>query len=243
MNPRTNQKFQSTRFTAHDKGVLEQLPDVLKNTFPYIVTHRAAITKAMMGSLSTMVVSPASFSQWAATVREAHAEHILSKNEALISLYESKKEAGCLILASSRQQPAANIQPPAVQPLCATVSTPGPGYFTNVYLHGVDEVLRRQNYQRLMRLTHSPVWRFDHCHKPAKTIRLASGARASEGTAILVGSHMQVMGFWNVASTKLDELATVLQLVRKRCQELGSVSATVVQPPATSAAVHAGSPG
>ena len=75
-----------------------------------------------------------------------------------------------------------------------------------------------------MRLTHSVVLRFDHCHKPAKVIRLKDGAKASIGTAFLVGSHMQVMGLWNVASTSLDDVQDQIRRVKEKSGILGSVS-------------------
>ena len=213
VNPRTGERAASTSFTAHDKDVLQQLPMILRNEFPFVVTHRAAIPRTLMDSCSTLVVSPASFSQWAATVKEHHALRLLQKNEDIACLVGLMKKAGS---ADPALRTATLLEP--------HVNTPGPGYFINIYLHGVDEVRRRQHYKQLMQLTHSVVWRSDHCHKPPKTIRTATGAKASEGTGFLVGSHMQIMGFWNVASTALDELSGVLQLARKRSEELGSVS-------------------
>lgn len=201
-----------TSFSAHDKGAMAQLPDALRRTFPFVVTHRAAVTKQVVDAMSTLVISPASFSHFARTVREGHAGYILSSNEALASMAEMQRSQGSMAARG------------AVAPLDTKVSTPGAGYYINIFLNAVDECRRRQHYQQLLQLTVSPIWRFDHCHKPSKLVRLKDGSRASEGTGVLAGCFMQIMGWWNVDSTSLDVVKEPLRLVRERCKALGTVS-------------------
>lgn len=191
---------------------MAQLPDALRQIFPFVVTHRAAVTKQVVEFMSTMVISPASFSHLARAIREGHAGFILSNNEALVSLAELLRSQGSMAAQG------------ALAPLDTMVKTPGPGYYINIFLNGVDERKRRQHYQQLLQLTHSPIWRFDHCHKPSKLVRLKDGSRASEGIGVLAGCYMQVMGWWNVDSTSLDVVKEPLRLVRERCKALGTVS-------------------
>jgi hypothetical protein len=199
-------------FRAHDKDTVRQLPACLRLEFPYIITHRAAIHKNIMQSLSTAVISPASFAHYATTIHEAHANSLLVKQEQMASLARSLKESGSV----AQQQ---------LQPLPSKVVTQGPAYLINIYLHGLDERLRRKHYELLMRLTHSPILRFDHCHKPNASIRMAGGAKAAEGTCFCVGTHMQIMSFHAVKDTKLTTVQNQLQKLAERSAELGSVRA------------------
>jgi hypothetical protein len=207
-----------TSFSAHDKGVIAQLPAVLASSFPFTVTHRAAVTKEVMQHLSTMVISPASFSHMTKTMRETHAEAVLIKNEAMADMAR-------LLAQKSTIKDYINIRGILqLEPLGVDVKTPSANYLTNVYLWGFDECQRRSHYQSLTQLTHSPIWRFDHCHKPSKLVRLKDGSKASEGAGVLVGSHMQIMGVWNVQSTSMDEVAAPLRAAAQRSAALGSVS-------------------
>jgi hypothetical protein len=55
------------------QGCHGALPDALRQIFPFVVTHRAAVIKQLVEFMSTMVISPASFPHLALAIREGHA--------------------------------------------------------------------------------------------------------------------------------------------------------------------------
>ncbi|GLC52588.1 hypothetical protein PLESTB_000646300 [Pleodorina starrii] len=66
------------------------------------------------------------------------------------------------------------------------------------------------------------VLKFDHCHKPAKKIRLSdSQSKPCMGTAWALNGNSEIMGFYHVSSTSLYELRVPLRELSIRCLRLG----------------------
>ncbi|GFR51900.1 hypothetical protein Agub_g14381, partial [Astrephomene gubernaculifera] len=79
-------------------------------------------------------------------------------------------------------------------------------------------------YQQLMTVTGAAqhVMKFDHCHKPAKSIRMPDAtSKACIGTAWVLNGHSEALAFYHVSSTSLYELRYELRQLSLRCLNLG----------------------
>lgn len=85
--------------------------------------------------------------------------------------------------------------------LLSDARTAGGHYFSSLYLHSADSNARRDCFQQLISMTGAAhgVLKFDHCHKPAKSIRLPDAtSRACIGTAWALNGHSEVLGYYQV---------------------------------------------
>ncbi|GLC51785.1 hypothetical protein PLESTB_000548000 [Pleodorina starrii] len=84
--------------------------------------------------------------------------------------------------------------------LLKSAKTPGGHYYSNLYLNSPDGEARRMCYTQLLTATGAEhgVLKFDHCHKPAKKIRLSdSQSKPCMGTAWALNGNSEIMGFYH----------------------------------------------
>jgi hypothetical protein len=72
-----NDQYRKQTFNAWDDDVLERCPMLVRESFPYIVTHNLAIDSVVFAKLRSDLLSGKSFDAAAACIEEAHkAEHL-----------------------------------------------------------------------------------------------------------------------------------------------------------------------
>ncbi|GLC50050.1 hypothetical protein PLESTB_000336900 [Pleodorina starrii] len=103
--------------------------------------------------------------------------------------------------------------------LLKSAKTPGGHYYSNLYLNSPDGEARRMCYTQLLTATGAEhgVLKFDHCHKPAKKIRLSDlQSKPCMGTAWALNGNSEIMGFYHpIQVVYVDNAAQTHQVWRK----------------------------
>lgn len=155
-----------------------------------------------------------SFSDFAASVQESHAVYQLRLCLQHASLAPSDGVQQTRISNFfPRPGPAAALQPSTTAPQRlttpallrslqeATKAAHTGSYFSNIFLNSQDGVTRRSMIYKLLTLTPAThgVMKFDHCHKPAKFMRMGDGqTKPCIGTAWALNGTSEVLGFYHV---------------------------------------------
>lgn len=179
---------------------------------PCHLTKKGGISLGLKALLDRNVVEGQSFSDFAASVQESHAVYQLRLCLQHASLAPSDGVQQTRISSFfQRPGPAAAQQPSAPQRLTtpallrslqeATKAAHTGSYFSNIFLNSQDGVTRRSMIYKLLTLTPAThgVMKFDHCHKPAKFMRMGDGqTKPCIGTAWALNGTSEVLGFYHV---------------------------------------------
>ena len=210
---------------ALDDRLLAILPPALVSFIPCHLTHKSGISHPVKQFMERSTVNGQSFMDFSESVRELIAtNHLIGQLQArwlgmlgpsesqgskavqttLTQYYarsagESAQQAA--IVSSDVTPPAAPPPKPAVLP--APPVAPCGRYYSDILLNSATAVAQRQLFKLLLQATPAArgVIKFDHCHKPAKLMRMpdTSKTKACVGTAFLLDGIGRVLGWWHVS--------------------------------------------
>ncbi len=101
--------------------------------------------------------------------------------------------------------------PPSTALLPAAPVAPCGRYYSDIMLNSATSVAQRDLFKHLLQATPAArgVIKFDHCHKPAKLMRMPDTfkTKACVGTAFLLDGIGRVLGWWHVSPMHVRHLA------------------------------------
>lgn len=162
----------SGNFVAHHAELVELLPDRLRLAVPCALTHRNAMDLGVKLIMDRNVINGQSFTDFRESVHESRMVHALRRALQCVSAPQALSLRGPMDRVPGVRPMAAG--PPLPLPTTALMpSTPGGHYFSQLFQHS-SQGQRRQCFQELLASTPAVhhVLKFDHCHKPAKSMRM-----------------------------------------------------------------------
>jgi hypothetical protein len=216
--PRKDGKRPDVTFMAHDPGLLAILPEDLRSVCNCYLTHRAGISKEVADDIRLSVTS-GNFSQTAKKLRKKYMTAHYQKLRDYSSFLKYATRHTLLGFHPSYLQPGRDALvdlPTRIPP------TPSVDYLIRLYLDNHDFVKQRQLGLKMFSSLPIRFLKFDHTFKSADKWRGPDGEQVAEAIAIALNEYSQVVGYYMVKSTSLDDLEFPISLLSQRCLALAN---------------------
>ena len=177
------------------------------------------IEEEIVEQIASHVTGGGSFSSFVQSIRESHSRRWMSIVTQYLQkrLYDKKENVNSITsqFSSTQRQP----QPIPTYKDCFTSYVPSDPVFLELFIQWA---MRRENLEtKLMQGVDGVILSADCSHKISKIVYIGVNSPVFHGLYTIMNEYHQVVGFWFVRTSSLQELRPVMQQLAERYEKNG----------------------